>query len=135
MRSNRFLPLLAGLMAATNLACSSSSSMEPGSTPPAGDVHIVLDASSKGGNAFAPNPFSESLAVKGSVKWVNLDIGSGGYGGSTGVAHHIVSNTGLFDSGTLAPGASYTFTFAAAGSYPYHCSIHPTMTGTITINP
>jgi len=129
MQSYRLLPLVA----AAALACSSSSTDNTTMSPP-GDVSIVLGASTKGGNAFAPNPFAESAATKLSVKWVNADVGTGGYG-SAGVTHHLVSDTGVFDSGSLGPGASYTFTFAGAGSYPYHCSIHPTMVGTITITP
>jgi plastocyanin len=39
------------------------------------------------------------------------------------------------DCGTesLANGASEGLTFSAAGTYPFHCSIHSTMTGTITV--
>ena len=33
----------------------------------------------------------------------------------------------------LQPGQSFTFTFAQAGTFPYHCDIHPTMTATITV--
>ena len=31
-------------------------------------------------------------------------------------------------------GDTYSFTFTAAGTYPYHCSIHPNMVGTIVID-
>ncbi len=34
---------------------------------------------------------------------------------------------------TLPPGGSFNHPFAAAGSFPYHCSIHPIMTATITV--
>ncbi len=131
MRPSFSLSLLVGLTGAAGLACSSS--MEPGL--PAGDVSIVLNASSKGNAAFSPNPFSESFATRAEVMWVNADRTSNGYGGSSGTTHHLISDTGLFDSGLLAPGTSYSFTFPANGSYAYHCSIHPTMVGTITINP
>jgi len=134
MRTQQFLPLLVGLVAAGGLACSSSSTGP--NTMPSGDITIQQNASTLGANAFSPNPFSESIAVKATVKWANADVGTGGYGGSTGVSHHLVSNTlGVFDTGIIGPGSTHTVTFAAAGSYPYHCSIHPTMTGTITINP
>jgi plastocyanin len=47
--------------------------------------------------------------------------------GSVGIA--------LWDSGSLAGGATFPFTFTAAGSYTYHCTIHPTMMATIKIRP
>ena len=40
---------------------------------------------------------------------------------------------GEFDSGTLAEGETFDFTFDAAGDFDYFCSIHPSMTGTITV--
>jgi plastocyanin len=133
MRAHHILPLILSLVAVGGLGCSSST--EP-MTVPSGDVSIKQDASTLGANAFSPDPFSESFAVKATVKWVNADVGTGGYGGSTGVSHHLVSNTlGVFDTGMIGPGSTQTVTFTAPGSYPYHCSIHPTMTGTITINP
>ena len=36
------------------------------------------------------------------------------------------------DSGNIATGQRYVHTFANAGAYGYHCTIHPSMTGTIT---
>ena len=40
---------------------------------------------------------------------------------------------GGFDSGNIAQGATYEWTAAAAGTYKYHCKIHPAMTGTVTV--
>ncbi|HEX4936852.1 MAG TPA: hypothetical protein VFV33_26905 [Gemmatimonadaceae bacterium] len=37
------------------------------------------------------------------------------------------------NSGTLAAGVGFQHTFASAGSFPYHCTIHPSMTGTVTV--
>lgn len=39
----------------------------------------------------------------------------------------------VWDSGTLAPGQSYSRTFAAAGRFGYGCSIHPAMTGEVIV--
>ena len=66
-----------------------------------------------------------SLTVKAgdTVTWVNEDT----------VTHDIVADDGSFDGGSLAPGASYHFTFPTAGTVPYHCSIHPQMLGTVVV--
>jgi plastocyanin len=38
------------------------------------------------------------------------------------------------DSGEVAPGGTFTAVFPYAGTYNYHCRLHPNMTGTITIS-
>lgn len=48
------------------------------------------------------------------------------------------SHTATLDQGdcgteTLSNGASEGLTFTAAGTYPFHCAIHSSMTGTITV--
>ncbi len=51
-----------------------------------------------------------------------------------GVAHTVTSASGHFDTGNIQPGASVTFKAPmSAGSFPYICSIHQFMTGTLTV--
>ncbi len=46
----------------------------------------------------------------------------------------IAPNAGAFDTGLLEQGKSATITAPAApGSYPFHCDVHPTMTGTLVV--
>jgi plastocyanin len=45
-----------------------------------------------------------------------------------------VTSAGLFDSGTINNGASFSFTFNNKGTFNYKCSIHPSMNGTIIVN-
>ena len=98
-------------------------------------ISIVLGAQNKGTAAFTPNPVSVSLAsTRGLVEWVNNDQTGGVYGGN-GTTHNITADDGSFTSGNLAPGATFGETFTVAGTYPYHCSIHPTMKGTVTVTP
>jgi plastocyanin len=130
MRAALLLPVVAGFTAVTVLACKSST--EP--SLPSGDITVVVNASTMGSGAFAPNPFTESFATRATVIWVNADQTMSAYG-TSGTTHHLISDTGVFDSGTLAPGKAFSFTFAAAGTYTYHCSLHPTMVGTVTITP
>lgn len=40
---------------------------------------------------------------------------------------------GLFDGDMPNAGAEFSFTFAEAGTYPYFCEIHPSMTGVIVV--
>lgn len=125
------IPLILLLTPAVLLACSEDGS--PGSSTPASDVLIVQDADLKGTNAYSPNPYTISLADGGEVRWGNNDRGDGyGNGGTT---HTVVADDVSFNSGNIAPGGTFTHTFVGTGTVAYHCSIHPTMQGTIQINP
>ena len=69
---------------------------------------------------FAFSPQTVKIAAGGSVTWTNQDA-----------ATHTITFSD--SSETLGHGATYTKTFVSTGSYPYHCSIHPTMTGTVEV--
>lgn len=56
------------------------------------------------------------------VVWVNKDL----------VAHTATAGK-LFDSRSLAPGASWSFVPPRAGRFAYACSLHPTMTATLVV--
>jgi plastocyanin len=45
----------------------------------------------------------------------------------------VIADNGEFSSSLLAKGATFSFTFDTAGTYGYHCSIHPSMTGTVVV--
>lgn len=49
------------------------------------------------------------------------------------VPHTVTSDEGVFESGTLAGGDQFRFTFDTPGTYTYFCSIHPYMRGTIEV--
>jgi plastocyanin len=69
------------------------------------------------------SPASLTVAVGSTVKWTNNDA----------MAHTVTSDNGSFDSGNIAAGASYSRMFSTVGTFTYHCTIHPGMTGTITV--
>ena len=73
---------------------------------------------------MAFNPSTLNVKVGTTVTWINKDS----------VTHDVVSDTGLFTSGNLTNGISYNYTFNQTGSFPYHCAIHPSMTGTIVVS-
>jgi plastocyanin len=41
---------------------------------------------------------------------------------------------GSFDSGIMMNGDAFSFVFESTGEYPYYCSVHPFMTGQVTVN-
>jgi len=96
----------------------------PGASPSAGDS---TPASSSGPavdiKGFAFGPASLTVSVGDTVTWTNNDA----------VAHTVTATGGAFDSGTVSPGDTFTFTFTTAGSFEYVCSFHPNMTGTIVV--
>jgi plastocyanin len=51
-----------------------------------------------------------------------------------GIAHTVTATSGAeFDSGSLAPGATFEFTAEKAGTVSYVCTFHPGMQGTIEV--
>ncbi len=52
---------------------------------------------------------------------------------SEGGTHTSTSNTGMWDSGNIPPGGSFSHTFNTPGVYSYHCELHPNMAGTVYV--
>lgn len=72
--------------------------------------------------AFGPQIVTVKPGV--TIHWTNRDS----------EAHTVTSDAGAFNSAVLQPGASFSFTFTKPGSYSYHCSIHPFMTGKVVVS-
>ena len=66
---------------------------------------------------------AESVALGTTVTVTNEDD----------VSHTWTSEDDVFDSGSLSQGESFQYTFEEAGEYTYVCSIHPGMSGSITV--
>jgi plastocyanin len=47
--------------------------------------------------------------------------------------HTVTSDTGMFDSDEVVSGASFSFQFNEVGTYKYHCTIHPSITGEVDV--
>lgn len=91
------------------------------STPPPSPVAAQVSVNIKN---FAFNPSIITAAPGSKVTWTNNDS----------MPHTVTSDSGsLLNSGTIAPGQSFTFTFPSSGSFSYHCALHPGMKGTVTI--
>ncbi|MCC6381451.1 MAG: cupredoxin domain-containing protein [Dehalococcoidia bacterium] len=88
----------------------------------AGVGHAAQSAVSVQGFAF--NPASVTLNVGDSITWTNNDA----------VPHTATSDTaGVFDVSLPAGGGPGSFTFTTAGTFTYHCNIHPQMKGSVVV--
>lgn len=75
-------------------------------------------------SGFAFNPSSLTINKGDIVVWTNQDS----------VAHTVTSDSGSeLSSSQISTGTTYSHTFNTAGTYNYHCSIHTSMKGTITV--
>ncbi len=112
------------------IACGGSySPTTPVAPPPGGggsgtgaaDVTVTI-LGLNGYQSFSPNPVS--VRVGQTVAWHNADS----------ITHTATADGGQFDTGGIAPGTtSNPITMSAAGAFGYHCSIHPTMVGTVNV--
>jgi len=71
------------------------------------------------------SPASITVKKGTAVTWTNKDA----------VTHTVTENDEQKgpDSGDLASGKTYSFTYDTVGTFKYHCAIHPNMTGTVTV--
>jgi plastocyanin len=93
----------------------STSSSQPASGGSSGGVTI---------SNFKFAPSTDSVKQGAAVSVTNNDS----------TAHTATSDDGKsFDTGDINPGSSAKVTVAKPGSYPYHCSIHPFMHGTLKV--
>ncbi len=74
---------------------------------------------------FSFDPASVTIKVGQSVTWTNKDS----------AAHTVASDAGDWTSQDIAQNQTFSHTFDQAGTFTYHCSIHPNMKGTIVVNP
>jgi plastocyanin len=102
----------AATMAPMSMAPSSG---EPGASAAAGESVSIAN--------FAFDPNALTVPVGSTVTWTNSDS----------TQHTATADDGSFDSGVLQQGATFSQTFTAAGTFTYHCAIHNSMTGTITV--
>ncbi len=127
-RTLGILAVVAGVLVA--IACGGGGaggtgpSAMPTPTPPrplaqTADVTITINSMS-GAQSFSPEPGPVKVGQK--VAWRNAD----------GIAHTATGSG--FDTGSIPSGAtSASITFSAAGNVAYHCSIHPSMVGTLSV--
>jgi plastocyanin len=69
------------------------------------------------------DPSALNVATGTTVAWTNNDT----------EAHTVTADNGLFDSGVIEPGQSYSTWLGGSGTVAYHCEIHPDMKGSVVV--
>jgi plastocyanin len=113
---------LAGLAAACG-GSKSQPSPTPNPTPGPGQESIVITIPSSDGygeSSFAPG--SVTVAVGRTVVWENRDT----------FLHTTTAEGGQWNA-NMNPNGSYSRTFTAAGTFNYRCTVHQSMSGTVTV--
>lgn len=93
-----------------------TSNTNQGNTTPAAGNSVQI-------SNFSFTPATLTVKVGDTVTWTNED--------STG--HSATADDGSLDTGIIAQGKSGSATFNKAGTYTYHCKVHPSMHGTIIV--
>ena len=110
--------------AATNNAYAAATTEPTTSNPP-----VIAPPSVSGEGVeveiedFAYVPGTITIKVGTTVTWTNKDS----------VGHTATSDDGVFDSGMLSKGSSFSYTFTTAGTFGYFCTPHPYMVATIVV--
>jgi plastocyanin len=72
---------------------------------------------------FSFQPATVNINVGDTVRWTQRD----------NTIHTTTSRTGVWNSGNMSIGRTFSFTFNTAGNFPYICTPHPFMTGTVVV--
>jgi flagellin-like protein len=89
----------------------------------AGRVHTV----SIMGSTYSPENLT--INVGDTVRWRLVQYSSD----PNNYQHSTTADNGDWDSGLMNLGSTFTHTFTTAGAYGYACSVHPLMTGNVTV--
>ena len=92
-------------------------------TPVPGSSYTLMIANDSNGS-YGFNPSTLTIRVGTTVIWKNV----------SSAPHTVTSDDGqTFDSSNIAVGGTFRFTFKTAGTFSYHCNIHPYMRATIVV--
>jgi plastocyanin len=100
--------------------CAPAATARPAVGSGGGSGVVKIKIKDSGTRRFVPRSVTVERGTK--IRWVNA--------GS--LSHTTTANGGGWDA-RLDPGETFTRKFRRSGTFAFHCTIHPTMTGTITV--
>jgi plastocyanin len=115
-KKNIWLAIFAMPAIATLLLLVASPSATANDQASAANAEVVIDN-------FVFGPQTVTVPIGTTVTWTNHDD----------IPHTVVSTEGAFKSKVRDTDEKFSYTFTKAGTYPYYCSVHPKMTGTVVV--
>jgi plastocyanin len=135
-RSRFRLTLLSGVavamvaIAVVLVGCSSATTTTTGAPTGGLETTVPGGGGSSGGatvqvnmQGFAFDPQTVTIKVGDTVNWTNMDE----------APHNATAVDKSWKTSTFAKGESGSVTFATGGTFPYICTVHPNMTGTVIV--
>jgi plastocyanin len=98
------------------VACTAKAPEQPPAKPSPRTLAVTIE-----GMRFSPETIQ--AAVGDTVVWTNKDL----------VPHTVSAVDASFDSGSIAPGTTFTLLVKTPGAKPYACRFHPTMKATLDV--
>jgi plastocyanin len=115
----RAVLLGSSVVAALTLAACGGGGGDSSPTSSSGDDAVTIIVNGQNGaQSFSPNP---ATAAGRMTVFRNTDS----------IVHRVVLNDGSIDTGDIAPGATSRAVLMPSAGTNYHCSIHPSMIGSV----
>ena len=104
-------------------------------------IALLVFACSKSGSGYGSNNGNNGTGNAVSIKNFAFSIGTLNVSAGTtvtwtnndGTTHTVTADDGSFNSGNIAPGATFSHQFTSTGTVAYHCNIHPMMTASVVV--
>jgi plastocyanin len=138
MRQQRFV--IGAILAAALAGCGGAgggygtgpgTGSNPGGGTTTGGSSNVVTISNQ---SFAPNAMTVAAGTSVTWKWNDCSGGDGYGSGATCVGHNVTFDDGSGLASATQEQGTFSRTFAAKGTYKYHCTIHgPAMSGEVVV--
>lgn len=135
----RLLPMVAAtvLIALGLAACGSSDGGAVASSPTSSTTKNAAEYGGTGGGGTGGEPSTGTEVVAKDFSLTSVKVAPGAevtFANQGQATHTMTADDGSFDTERVAPGATAKVTAPSKpGSYAFHCKIHPSMTGTLTV--
>ena len=106
---------------ASSVAASSAAPAASSAAPSAAPSAATGDAVTIQGFTFKPDTIKVKTGA--TITWTNNDS----------TAHTVTFDDGSESSKNIGVGGTFERTFSTAGTFSYHCAIHPSMTASVTV--